>query len=112
VKRGLAQFADTTRFDYVKATTGLAERLGGAEWVARQAYIALGFALAACAELKIDSCPMEGADLVAIKQTLALPKNLDPKVVLAVGYRSPNDHHASEPKFRFGTEELFDRKGM
>ena len=29
-------------------------------WSARQAYLALGFALAACAELQIDSCPMEG----------------------------------------------------
>ena len=29
------------------------------EWAKRQVYIAQGFALAACAELEIDSCPME-----------------------------------------------------
>ena len=29
-------------------------------WAERQTYIALGFAMAACAELHIDSCPIEG----------------------------------------------------
>ncbi len=29
------------------------------EWAKKQVYIAQGFALAACAELEIDSCPME-----------------------------------------------------
>ena len=29
-------------------------------WAAKQAYIALGFGLAAAAELQIDACPMEG----------------------------------------------------
>ena len=33
---------------------------GGAAWPAKQAYIALGFGLAAAAELRIASCPMEG----------------------------------------------------
>jgi nitroreductase / dihydropteridine reductase len=39
-------------------------------WSARQAYIAHGFALAACAELEIDSCAMEGADFDAVSKIL------------------------------------------
>ena len=37
---------------------------------ARQAYIAQGFAMAALAELEIDSCPMEGFDPAAVGQIL------------------------------------------
>ena len=29
-------------------------------WAKKQVYIALGFAMAACAELEVDSCPIEG----------------------------------------------------
>lgn len=32
------------------------------EWMAEQAYIALGFLLSACAMLRIDACPMEAFD--------------------------------------------------
>ena len=39
-------------------------------WSARQAYIAQGFAMAALAELEIDSCPMEGFDPAAVGQIL------------------------------------------
>lgn len=42
-------------------------------WTARQTYIAHGFALAACTELQIDSCPMEGFDANAIERILELP---------------------------------------
>src|SRR5690606_19487688 len=45
-------------------------------WGERQAYIALGFALAACAELEIDSCPMEGLDTSAFDRLLNHPEHL------------------------------------
>ena len=76
-------------------------------WAAKQAYIALGFGLAAAAELEIDTCPMEGFDPEGFKQVLKLPENFYPQTVLAVGYRDASDEHATAPKFRVPTEDLF-----
>ena len=74
-------------------------------WTAKQTYIALGFAMAACAELNIDSCPMEGFDSEAFKQVLKLPKEYYPQALLAVGYRA--DDEIIKPKNRFPLSELF-----
>jgi nitroreductase len=79
-----------------------------ASWAARQAYIALGFALASCAELEIDSCPMEGFDPVAYKEALELPENVTPVVVLPIGYRSESD--TVRAKVRFPETDLFSNK--
>lgn len=74
------------------------------EWSARQAYIALGYGLAACTELKIASCPMEGFDSDKVKTLLKLPSHLEPYVYLAVGKKS--DTSASHPRFRFNVEDM------
>ncbi len=79
-----------------------------AEWAVKQAYIALGFAMAACAELQIDSCPMEGFDPEEFKKALGLPENLNPKVALPIGYRTAD--YVAVPKIRFSKEDLFDSK--
>jgi nitroreductase len=79
-------------------------------WAAKQTYIALGFGLAACAELGLDSCPMEGFDPDAFKKILKLPDNLYPVVTFAVGYRSADDEYLKRPKVRFPKEELFSEK--
>ncbi|PIR55140.1 NAD(P)H-dependent oxidoreductase [Candidatus Peregrinibacteria bacterium CG10_big_fil_rev_8_21_14_0_10_36_19] len=86
---------------------GFSEGLNGENakgWAARQAYIALGFALAACAELGIDSCPMEGFSNGDFDTILGLDSNLSSMAVLAVGYRKDGPAH---PKFRFSNEDLF-----
>ncbi len=57
-------------------------------WSTRQAYIAHGFALAACAELEIDSCAMEGADFDAVGNILGLPATQKAVVMLPIGYRA------------------------
>ncbi len=57
-------------------------------WASKQVYIAQGFALAACAELQIDSCAMEGADFDAVSQILGLPVNQKALVMLPIGYRA------------------------
>ncbi len=75
-------------------------------WSAKQAYIALGFAMAACAELSIDSCPMEGFDNAEFKKILNLPDLLEPAVILPIGYRA--DDEAPRAKTRFAKDELFD----
>jgi len=72
-------------------------------WAKNQVYLVHGFALAACAELGIDSCPMEGFDPQAVNQILTLPPHLQSTLLLPIGYRS------SEPrdKVRKSEEELF-----
>ncbi|WP_299922774.1 NAD(P)H-dependent oxidoreductase [uncultured Pelagimonas sp.] len=55
---------------------------------ARQAYIALGFALAAAAELEVDSTPMEGFDPDKVDEILGLrEKGLRSTTLLPLGYR-------------------------
>ena len=55
---------------------------------ARQAYIGLGFALAAAAELEVDSTPMEGFDPAQVDQILGLKaKGLRSVLLLPLGYR-------------------------
>ncbi|OIQ27652.1 MAG: NAD(P)H-dependent oxidoreductase [Alphaproteobacteria bacterium MedPE-SWcel] len=56
---------------------------------ARQAYIALGFALAAAAELGVDSTPMEGFDPDQVDEILGLKeKGLRSVILLPLGYRA------------------------
>ena len=76
-------------------------------WSQKNAGIALGFALAACAELNVDSCPMDGFDPIAIKKILNLSDDFLPIAYLAVGYRDPSDEAALRPKYRISEKEIF-----
>ena len=59
------------------------------EHAARQAYIALGTALVAAAEQKVDSTPMEGFDPDKIDQILGLrERGLRSVLLLPLGYRA------------------------
>ena len=73
-------------------------------WAARQAYIALGFGLAACAELRVPSCPMEGFVVSEVQSILGLGENIVPCVMLAVGSTAEND--GTWPRFRFDESNL------
>ena len=73
-------------------------------WAKRQAYIALGFALAACSELKIDSCPMEGFNNAKLDKILNLPLHMNSVALLAIGYRL---NGPTSPKVRFPDKDLF-----
>jgi nitroreductase len=77
-------------------------------WAARQAYIALGFGLAACAELQIPSCPMEGFTASEVHRILGLSDNLVPSVMLAVGSAAESD--GTWPRFRFEQSDLIDER--
>jgi nitroreductase len=74
-------------------------------WARNQTYIALGFGLAACAELSIDSCAMEGFDARAFSRILKLESNIKPVALLAVGYRAEDDKLF--PKTRFPESDIF-----
>ncbi len=70
-------------------------------WAKSQAYIALGMVMAAAAEMRIDSCPMEGLVPDKYQEMLDLKsKKLMPVVILPIGYRSENDVHSKEEKIR------------
>ncbi len=71
-------------------------------WFARQAYIALGFGLAAAAFEEVDSTPMEGFNPAALDEALGLgAKGLKSVVVLALGNRdAANDYLANAKKIR------------
>jgi nitroreductase / dihydropteridine reductase len=76
-------------------------------WATKQAYIALGFGLAACAEQKVASCPMEGFNGTEVSKILELPDTLVPVVYLAVGSSTEND--GTYPRFRFPESDLVQR---
>ncbi len=58
---------------------------------ARQAYIALGFALLAAADQEVDSTPMEGFEPDAVDDILGLrEKGLRSVVLMPLGYRDPS----------------------
>jgi len=78
-------------------------------WMARQVYIALGNLLAACGELEIDSCPMEGFDAAQYDEILGLKeKGLTATVVATIGYRSAEDITQNFKKVRRPSEEMFE----
>ena len=77
-------------------------------WAAKQTYIALGNLLSAAADLKIDSCPMEGFDADKFAEILNLKQlNLTPSVIAPIGYRSIEDTTQHYDKVRKPEEELF-----
>ena len=77
-------------------------------WSNKQIYIALGNIITALAIAKIDSCPMEWFFAEKYDEILKLwEKELSSVVVLPVGYRAKDDHHAQRQKVRFDTKQLF-----
>ncbi len=79
-----------------------------AAWAKQETYIAVGFALAACAELHIDACPIGGFDPKAVDDILGLSaRNLSAALLLPIGYRSPDDTYCKMPKVRKPEENLF-----
>ena len=78
---------------------------------AKQAYISLGIAMAAAAEVKVDATPMEGFDYKALDELLGLKeKGLRTAVILPLGYRDEandwllNLKKVRTPKEKFITE--------
>ncbi len=72
------------------------------DWMARQAYIALGNALAVASMYDIDSCPMEGFNKLEYDKALKLDQlGLNSEVLLALGYRHADDKYAKLSKVRY-----------
>ena len=80
-------------------------------WAERQTYIALGTALIAAANTKVDATPMEGFDAELFDEHLGLKeKGLHSVVLLSLGYRDEaNDYLANRPKVRVAVKEMVTR---
>lgn len=81
-------------------------------WAQKQAYIGLGFALAAASVEEVDSTPMEGFVPAQVDEVLNLGElGLKSVVVLPLGYRdSENDYLANSKKVRWEDSKFFVRK--
>ena len=80
-------------------------------WSDKQAYIGLGTALIAAAELQVDATPMEGFDPKLFDEVLGLSeKGLHASVIISLGYRdAANDFLASMRKVRLPINEFASR---
>lgn len=77
-------------------------------WNKRQAYMGLSTLLAAAAELRIDTCPMEGFDPAQYDEILGLTqRGLTATVIAPVGYRSEEDATREHKKVRLPLDEMF-----
>ncbi|MDF4204538.1 NAD(P)H-dependent oxidoreductase [Maribacter sp. SA7] len=96
---GFSQTMKSTLLDLPDAQKNL--------WTSNQAYIVLGNLMTVAAEIKIDTCPMEGFDKEQYSEILGLSdKGLNAAVVLAVGYRSSEDETQNYPKVRYSKEQI------
>ena len=78
------------------------------EWLKKQCYIALGQLMVGCADMRIDSCPMEGFKSDEVDEILDLQsQNLTSVVLLPSGYRSEDDKYQHKTKVRKPNNLLF-----
>ena len=82
-----------------------------AEWLKKQCYIALGQLMVGCADMRIDSCPMEGFKSDEVDEILDLhSQNLTSVVLLPIGYRTSDDKYQHKTKVRKSSNLLFEEK--
>jgi nitroreductase len=74
-------------------------------WMAKQAYIALGFLMTTAAHMGIDSCPIEGFVPAQYDKLLKL-EGYKSLVVCPVGYRASSDKYQDLKKVRFNQHEV------
>ena len=102
----LSQYYDNLKANYLPREADV-----NYEHAARQAYIALGFALMAAAEAQVDSTPMEGFDPAEVDKILGLKdKGLRSVILLPLGYRDTSgDWLLPMKKVRKSDDKLFHR---
>jgi nitroreductase/dihydropteridine reductase len=77
-------------------------------WTSKQTYIALGIAMVAAADVRVDATPIEGFNPSALDKILGLSEqNLGSVTILALGYRDElNDKLATAPKVRKSKDNI------
>ena len=106
-QRGLPEGTlDQYKSDMVDAITAMDEQAREV-WATKQAYLALGTLLAACASAKIDACPMEGFLAAKYDEFFGLPEmNLHAVVVVPIGYRAADDKYQNYKKVRWELDDI------
>lgn len=95
--------------DFIKTKLAEKSQEEKTSWLKSQTYLALGNLLNACAELKIDACPMEGFEPDAYNKILGLDKQgLNAAVIAPIGYRHLEDHTIGQLKVRKPKDILFE----
>lgn len=93
--------------DFMKKTIGNLNKEEVNIWTEKQVYMAMSNLLTACAELKIDACPIEGFVNEEYDNILNLNGVFKSSVVVAVGYRSDDDASQFSKKVRMSKADLF-----
>lgn len=77
-------------------------------WIGHQVYISLGFFLAGCADMGIDSTAMEGIAPDEYDKILNIGNDYETLFAVAIGYRSSDDRNQpnKRPKTRKPKEEV------
>ncbi len=100
----LKGYGNFIKQDFINRTDGQKS-----SYTTKQTYLALSSLLSACAELKIDACPMEGFDPDKYNQILGLSeRGLNAAVIATVGYRSPADLTQFATKVRKPESSIFE----
>jgi len=86
----------------------LAELPDRQRWVMNQTHLALGFGLAACAELRVASCPMDGFHVEEVRQILGCSEHQIPCAYLAIGSFVGQVQTKAWPRFRFPERNLIE----
>lgn len=107
-QRGGPSDMATQYYERLKAHYLARDPAVNADHTARQAYIALGFAMLAAADQKVDATPMEGFDPAVADDSLGLAeKGLKSQFVLTLGYRGDGDWLENLPKVRKPHDAMF-----
>lgn len=94
--------------DFIKSKLAEKSEEEKTSWLKSQTYLALGNLLNACAELKIDACPMEGFEPESYNKILNLEaQGLNAAVIASIGYRHNQDHTIGSKKVRKPFNALF-----
>jgi len=102
----ISKFKDYS--DFIKEDVNNKSKIEKDKWTSNQTYLALGNLLNACAELKIDACPMEGFEREKYNEILSLEEQgLNTSVIATIGYRSDNDNSQHTAKVRKPIKTLF-----
>lgn len=96
---------------FLKETLGNKDEKEQLIWAQKQAYISLGILIEVCAQLKIDSTPMEGFDVKSFDKILGLSdQELSTTLVVPIGYRHSKDETQHWKKVRKAEDELFENR--
>ncbi|MDA0973925.1 MAG: NAD(P)H-dependent oxidoreductase [Bacteroidetes bacterium] len=95
--------------DFIKSKLSEINDEQKSQWTSKQTYIAAANLMVACAELEIDSCPIEGFEVEKVNALLGLDKQgYSASMLIPVGYRSAEDKTQHLVKVRRSNTQLFE----